>query len=95
MQHADLAAFAELQICYFKHWRSVSWGRAGAWQLNSDLLGIRVEDNGCYFERGRKLQRGSLEWHRDQDRCPSLLRRRELDWRSLRIGDHLQSRDCK
>jgi hypothetical protein len=42
MHHADVAAFAELQICYFKHWRAFSRGRPGARQLNGYLLGIRV-----------------------------------------------------
>jgi hypothetical protein len=42
MHHANFAAFAELQIYYFKHWRAFSWGRPGARQLNSHLLGIRV-----------------------------------------------------
>jgi hypothetical protein len=42
MHHADLAAFTELQICYFKHWRSFGWGWPGTRQLNSHLLGVRV-----------------------------------------------------
>src|SRR5947207_14904456 len=95
MNHADLAAFAELQICNFKHWRSVSWGRPGAWRLNSHLLGIRVQNNRCYFERGRKLKRGNLEWHRDKNRCPPLSRWCELDGRGIGIAQHLQSPSCK
>jgi len=42
MHHADVAAFVDLQICYFKHWRTFGWGRSGTGQLNGYLFGIRV-----------------------------------------------------
>jgi hypothetical protein len=42
MHHANVAAFAELQVCDFKHWRSFGWRRPGTWQLNGYLLGIGI-----------------------------------------------------
>jgi hypothetical protein len=52
LQHGDLAAFVKLEIRDFKHWRSFSWPRSSARQLNNDLLGVRIQDDGCNFSEG-------------------------------------------
>jgi len=46
LHHGYVTAFTELQIRNFKHWRSFRWAWSGARQLNENLFGIRIQDNG-------------------------------------------------
>ncbi len=67
LYHTDIAAFAKLQICNLKHQRSVGWARSGASQMNEDLLGTRIQNNGCNLKQRRKLDRSNLAWDRHED----------------------------
>jgi hypothetical protein len=49
LHHGNLAAFVKFEIRDFKHWRSFSRPRSSARQLNNDLLGVRIQDDGCNF----------------------------------------------
>jgi hypothetical protein len=51
LYHTGIGAFVELQICNLKRQRSVGWFWSGTSQLNEDLLGTRIEDNGCNLKQ--------------------------------------------
>jgi hypothetical protein len=67
LYHTDIAAFAKLQICNLKHRRSVDWARCGTSQLNEDLLGTRIQDNGCNLKQRGELDRSNLARDRHED----------------------------
>ena len=60
LYHINIAAFAKLQICNLKRQRSVGWAQSGTSQLNEDLLGTRIQDNGCNLKQRGKLDRSNL-----------------------------------
>ena len=72
LHHADVAAFAELQIRYLEHWRSFACAWAATGQLYENLLGTRIQGNGRNLKRRRKLDRVNLarDCHAEQRPWP-------------------------
>jgi hypothetical protein len=60
LYHTGIAAFAKLQICNLKCLRFVGWAWSGTRQLNEDLLGTRIQDNGCNLKQRGKLDPTNL-----------------------------------
>jgi len=47
LHHGDVAMLVELEIGDFKHGRAFARTRAGAGQLDNDLLGVGIQNDRC------------------------------------------------